>query len=159
MHKFIEIFKRTGVSKYTGENLSVVQEQITGICKRLDSVGALRSEHVMDILTGLGICSNTKFRDMFKHLKQTAELNHLSLLLPSIPVNASPIEQIEGILEKAVDQYGLLCIAGSWHNAQTSRAVLNSTVDMVGQCWNCGEKGHRADKCKRLKDPITYNKN
>ena len=105
MHKFIEIFKRTGVSKYTGENLLVVQEQITGICKRLDSVGALCSEHVMDILTGLGICSNTKFRDMFKHLKQTAKLNHLLLLLPSIPVDALPIEQIEGILEKAVDQY------------------------------------------------------
>ena len=59
MHKFIEIFKRTGVSKYTGENLLVVQEQITGICKRLDSVGALHSEQVKDILTGLGIYSNT----------------------------------------------------------------------------------------------------
>ena len=113
MHKFIEIFKRTGVSKYTGENLLVVQEQITGICKRLGSVGALSSEHVMDILTGLGICSNRKFCDMFKHLKQTADLNHLSLLLPSIPVDALPIEQIEGILEKAVDQYNLLCVAGS----------------------------------------------
>ena len=30
---------------------------------------------------------------------------------------------------------------------------------MVGQCWNCGEKGHRADKCKKPKDPVTYNKN
>ncbi len=96
---------------------------------------------------------------MFKHLKQTAELNHLSLLLPSIPVDALPIEQIEGILEKAVDQYDLLCIAGSWNNARTSRAALNLTVDMVGQCWNCGEKGHRADKCKKPKDPVTYNKN
>ena len=35
MHKFIEIFKRTGVSKYTGENLLVVQEQITGIANGL----------------------------------------------------------------------------------------------------------------------------
>ena len=67
----------------------------------------------MDILTGLGICSNTKLCDMFKHLKQTAKLNHQSLLLPSILVDASPIEQIEGILEKAVDQYDLLCVAGS----------------------------------------------
>ena len=96
---------------------------------------------------------------MFKHLKQTAKLNHLLLLLPCIPADALPIEQIEGILEKAVDQYDLLCIAGSWNNARTSRAVLTSTVDMVGQCWNCGEKGHRADKCKKPKDPVTYNKN
>ena len=159
MHKFIEIFNRTGVSKYTRENLLAVQEQITGISKRLDSVGALHSGHIMDILTGLGICSNPKFCDMFKHLKQTAELNQLLLLLPSIPVDALPIEQIEGILEKAVDQYDLLCIAGSWDNARASRAALSLTVDMVGQCWNCGPKGHRADKCKKPKDPVTYNKN
>ncbi len=35
MHKVIEIFKRTGVSKYTGENLLVVQEQIAGIANGL----------------------------------------------------------------------------------------------------------------------------
>ena len=114
MHKFIELFKRTVVSKYIGENLLIVQKQVTGVCKRLDSVGALHSEHMMDVLTGLGICSNTKFRDMFKHLNQTAKLNHLSLLLPTIPSDASPIKQIEGMLENAVDQYNLLCMAGLW---------------------------------------------
>ena len=36
MHKFIELFKWTGVSKYVGENLLIVQEQVTGVCKRLD---------------------------------------------------------------------------------------------------------------------------
>lgn len=64
MHKFIELFKRTGVSRFTGENLLVVQEQVTGVCKRLDSIGALRPEHVMDILSGLAICTNTKFREI-----------------------------------------------------------------------------------------------
>ena len=55
MHKFIELFKLTGVSKYVGENLLIVQEQVTGVCKRLDSVRALHSEHVMDVLSGLGV--------------------------------------------------------------------------------------------------------
>ena len=41
MHKFIELFKRTGVSKYVRKNLLIMQEQVTGVCKRLDSVGAL----------------------------------------------------------------------------------------------------------------------
>ena len=40
MFKFIEIFKRTGVSRFTGENVLVVQEEVTGVCKRLDSIGA-----------------------------------------------------------------------------------------------------------------------
>ena len=135
----------------------MVQEQVTGVCKRLDSVGALHSEHVMDILTGLGICSNTKFRDMFKHLKQTAELHHLSLLLPNISSNASPIEQIEGILEKAVDQYDLLCTAGVW-NKVSHRGMVNSIVDPVGICWNCSKKGHKTQECNKPKDPTPYNK-
>ena len=35
MHKFIEIFKRTGVSKYTRENLLVVQEKSLGFANGL----------------------------------------------------------------------------------------------------------------------------
>ena len=114
MHKFIELFKQTGVSKYVGDNLLIVQKQVIGVCKRHDSVRGLHSEHVMDVLTGLVICSNTKSRDMIKHLKQTAELNHLSLFLPTIPSDALLIKQIEGILVKANDQYDLLFMAGLW---------------------------------------------
>ena len=160
MFKFIEIFKRSGVSRFTGENVLVVQEEVTGVCKRLDSIGALRSEHVMDILTGLGICSNTKFRDMFKHLKQTAELNHLALLLPTLSDDATPMEQIDAVLDKAVDQYDLLCTAGLWNKATRGGGnALKSIVDMVNICWNCGQKGHPAFKCRKPRDPVTYNKN
>ena len=35
MHKFIELFKWTGVSKYVGENLLIVQEQVTGVARDL----------------------------------------------------------------------------------------------------------------------------
>ena len=159
MFKFIEIFKRSGISRFTGENVLVVQEEVTGVCKRLDSIGALRSEHVMDILTGLGICSNTKFRDMFKHLKQTAELNHLALLLPTLSEDATPMEQIDAVLEKAVDQYDLLCTAGLWNKVTKGGNALKSIVDMVNVCWNCGQKGHPATRCPKPKDPVTYNKN
>ena len=158
MHKFIDLFKRTGVSRFTGENLLVVQEQITGVCKRLDTIGALRPEHVMDVLQGLSICSNVKFRDIFKHLKQTAELNNLSILLPTIPIDASPMEQIEGVLEKAVDQYDLQCTAGLWNKVSRGGSALKSIVEAVAVCWNCGEKGHTARECKKAKDPVAYNK-
>ena len=159
MFKFLDIFKRTGVSRFTGENVLVVQEEVTGVCKRLDSIGALRSEHVMDVLQGLGICSNTKFRDMFKHLKQTAELNNLTVLLPSVPPDAGPMEQIEAVLEKAVDHYDLLCTAGLWNKTSRGGSALQSIVDAVNICWNCGEKGHTARQCKKPKDPETFNKN
>ncbi len=33
MHKFIELVKQTGVSNYVGENLLIVHEKVTGVCK------------------------------------------------------------------------------------------------------------------------------
>jgi hypothetical protein len=70
MLTFLGIFKRKGVARYTGENIIVVQEEIVGVCKRLASVGALLEEHVIDILQGLTIGGNVRFKDTFKHLKQ-----------------------------------------------------------------------------------------
>jgi hypothetical protein len=70
MLTFLGIFKRKGVAQYTGENIIVVQEEIVGVCKRLASVGALLEEHVIDILQGLTIGGNVRFKDTFKHLKQ-----------------------------------------------------------------------------------------
>ncbi len=67
----------------------------------------------------------------------------MSLLLPTIPSDVSPIKQIEGILEKAVDQYNLLCMAGLWNKVSRGE-ILNSAVDVVSICWNCGENGHQA---------------
>ena len=82
----------------------------------------------------------------------------MSLLLPTIPSDASLIEQIKRILEKAVNQYNLLCMAGLW-NKVSHVGIVNSAVNAVSICWNCGEKGHQALECKKPKDPVTYNKN
>lgn len=43
--KFLDIFKRNGVSRYTGENVLVVAEEILGVCKRLDAVNSLQDDH------------------------------------------------------------------------------------------------------------------
>ena len=50
MFNFLDIFKRNGVSRYTGENVLVVSEEILGVCKWLDAVKALQEEHVTDVL-------------------------------------------------------------------------------------------------------------
>jgi hypothetical protein len=64
MYKFLDIFKRQGVSRHTGESVLVASEKILEVCKRLDAVHALQEEHVTDILTGLSICTNKHFRDI-----------------------------------------------------------------------------------------------
>jgi hypothetical protein len=52
MQKFLDIFKRNGVSRYSGENVLVVADEITGVCKRLDAIKALTDENVLDVLSG-----------------------------------------------------------------------------------------------------------
>jgi len=115
MFKFLNIFKCNGVSRYTGKNMLVVSEEILGVCKWLDIVKALQEEHVMDVLSGLSIRTNKHFRDMFNHLKQNAELDNLHIL-GTVPINASPMEQIKAILDKAVDTYDKLCTALIWNS-------------------------------------------
>ena len=63
---FLDLFKRKGVARYTGENLIIIQEEVVGVCKRLDSVHALTDDHVLEVLTGLSICTNKWFQSMFE---------------------------------------------------------------------------------------------
>ena len=58
---FLDIFKKKGVTCYMVENALVVLEELLGVCRHLDAVGALLDEHVIDILTSLTICGNFCF--------------------------------------------------------------------------------------------------
>ena len=80
MQKFLEIFNQNGVSQYSGENLLVLSKDIKGVCKRLDVVKVLTDENVLDVLSGLSICTNNRFHDIFTLLKTNAELNNLHIL-------------------------------------------------------------------------------
>ena len=158
MVKFLDLFKRRGVARYTGENVMVVQEELVGVCKRLDSVQALQDDHVFDVLTGLTICGNARFKEMFQFLKQSADLGHLNVL-ETITPTSTPMEKIEAILDKAVETYDMLCIAGTYLPNTPKGGRLNSIVKAVSECWNCGEKGHGVGKCPHPKDQAKIAKN
>ena len=64
----------------------------------------------MDVLSGLSICTNKWFQSLFEHLKQNTDLNNLHIL-DTILEDATPLEQIETILDKVVDTYDNLCTA------------------------------------------------
>eukprot|EP00956_Cyclotella_meneghiniana_P032410 scaffold89146_cov64-Cyclotella_meneghiniana.AAC.1 len=161
MKYFIELFKKKGVARYTGENVLQISEELLGVAKRLDSVALLTYEHVHDILSGLCICTNARFRDTFNLLRQNADLGVLHNTLRSIPDNATPLEEIEAVLEFAVDMYDKLSVAQLWIKPSKGGGgtALNSIVKTDPDCWNCGEKGHTAQKCPKPKNPGLYNKN
>ena len=152
---FLSLFKRKGVSRYVGENVLLASEEILGVCKRLDAGKGLLEEHVIDVLTGLSICGNPRFREMFKHLKQCADLGNLDFL-DTISNSDPPLTKIEAILDKAVDVYDKLCVAGSW--IKVDKNTQQALTAKANACWNCGGD-HNARQCKKPRDPVTFKKN
>jgi hypothetical protein len=154
---FLSLFKRKGIARYTGENVLLASEEVLGVCKRLAAARSLLDEHVIDVLTGLSICGNARFREMFQHLKQCADLGNLDFL-GTISVSDTPLAKIEAILEKAVDTYDKLCVAQVWLRVD-KRNVKALTASAGSSCWNCGDPKHRADKCPAPRDTATFEKN
>ncbi len=152
---FLSLFKRKGISRYVGENVLLASEEVLGVCKRLDAGKGLLEEHVIDVLTGLSICGNPRFREMFKHLKQCADLGNLDFL-HTISISDSPLTKIEAILDKAVDVYDKLCVAGVW--LKIDKSPQQALTAKVNSCWNCGGP-HQVPECKKPRDPVTYEKN
>ena len=74
---------------------------LVGCCKRLDAVGSLGSEYVIDVLEGLCVCSCPEFKNMFEVMLNMAELGNYDIL-STISWASTPMEMIEAILSKAV---------------------------------------------------------
>ena len=106
-------------------------------------------------MTGPTICGNFHFRDMFGHLKQGAEFDVLPL--PLVTIQSSPMEKIEAILDKAVNSYDKLYVAGMLLRATKQNiAGLASTIII---CWNSGENRHGFGGCTKPKDQAWIVKN
>eukprot|EP00956_Cyclotella_meneghiniana_P013100 scaffold18785_cov21-Cyclotella_meneghiniana.AAC.1 len=154
MLDFIALFKRRGVARYTGENILVIEEELQCVAKRLAAEGSLTQDHVIDVLTGLCICSNAKFKGIFTHLLSNAELGCLDIVLPNLPHNPTPLEMLDTVLQKACDMYDTLSIAGLWIKISNRTSALN-TIVVKRKCWNCGEEGHSVSDCSKPKDEAT----
>jgi hypothetical protein len=133
----------------------VVQEELLGVCRRLDAVSALTDKHVMDILSGLLICGNIRFRKKYEHLKQGAEFNFLPL--KGVSAYSSPLDKIEAILDNAATTYSsYYCLANRW--LKVTKQNIASIVAAANACWNCGEEGHDVGKCTKPKDQAQITK-
>jgi hypothetical protein len=159
MLNFLDLFKRKGIARYTGENVLEAVEEVLGVCKRLDSVNALQEEHLADILTGLSICSNTRFHQMFQHLKELSDLDQV-VILPTIKPKDSLIDRIDAVLEKAVNVYDKFSRGGYWNKTSKGGPSLNNAlVQVTAACWNCGDPAHGVSKCPKSKDQAKIAKN
>jgi hypothetical protein len=145
MYTFLCLFGTKGIAHYTGENALKASSEVLSICKRLEAANALLDDHLYDVLCGLSICTNARFRDTFRFLKQSEDASgHIQL--PGILHDATIIETIEAVLLKAEDLYDKLCTAGLWNETKGGGPALNALVSLVHACWNCGAEGHRCPK-------------
>lgn len=141
LKKYLKLFEEKGLRRIRGENVVVAEKEINAVCTRLNEVGALPEETVVDVLEGLTNCSVPDFTKLFDFLLQAARVNALDLDEAN---KGDTLAQVKQIMAKAVDAYHALCTAGKWH-------VNHKRVSVV-VCWNCGEEGHRCEKCPKPKN-------
>ena len=132
--------------------------EVLGICKRLEAANALLDDHLYDVLCGLSICTNARFRDTFRFLKQSEDVSG-RIQLPGIPHDATVMETIEAVLLKAEDLYDKLCTAGMWNKTKGGGAALNALVFLAHAFWNCGADDHRVGDCPKDHNDDTIAKN
>ena len=92
----------------------VASNELLGVCNRLAAVDALTSEHVHDVVTGLSICNNTRFKEMCSQLARNSHLGNVDILATIRP-NDPPETQIDEILKKAVSICDMLCKTRTWN--------------------------------------------
>ena len=159
---FVDLFKARGLTRYTGENMLMASEELLGVLKRLNSIKAVTDEHVHDVLHGLSICNNTRFKEMFSLLARNVDLGNVCIL-PTITEYDSPMEQIEKILAKAEDVYDCLCLAGQWNPATKGGGGDHANAAGVAlddmKCFNCEKKGCNVKKCPYPKDQAKIARN
>lgn len=114
---FLRLFKKKGLARYTGENVLVASAEFQGMCHLLASKSALPEECVHDVLTGLSISGNSIFRSMFTFLAQATDIGDISTVMLTIAKDTTPLDQIESLLEKAVDVHGRLAASRNLNQA------------------------------------------
>ena len=77
----------------------------------------MSDEHVIDILSGLAIANNLRFKKMFEQLLNCADLDTVNILL-TIDQDDKPLVQIEGILGQEVRTYVKLSKGHKWNVAK-----------------------------------------
>jgi hypothetical protein len=100
-------------------------------------------EHVHDILTGLSIVNNNKFKSMYKVMAEQSDLGNQ--LLPSITDECTPVDKIEAVLAKGTDMYNFLYHAKKWNMVKKGGGwtfnYSGGDVPAEQDCLNCGKCG------------------
>ena len=122
-------------------------------------MNALTSENEHDVLTGLSICNNTRFKEIFRQLARSKDLGNVDIL-PTIRKSDPPEIQIDKILEKVVSIYSMFCKVSKWNMTKKGgggggRKAYKTGAEPSyedGVCWNYCEKGCRPKVCKKPED-------
>ena len=125
-----------------------------GVCHRLASADALTEEHVHSVLAGLGICGNHRFREMLRLLAHATDLSIVSTVMPHISSDATYLEQMEALLEKAVDLHKNLVVSGNWNQAVKGGGGEHEMAGTFSafKCWNCDKENCCVSICKEPKN-------
>ncbi len=122
LKKYLKLFEEKGLRHVCSENVVVVEKDIIVVFSRLKEVDTLSNETVINVLTGLTLCSVPKFSKVFDHLLQAAKAQSL-VLDKDEQEERNNLSNIKEIMSRAVKAYHALCTAFKWHLTTLHRQV------------------------------------
>ena len=105
----LSFFKNKGMDRFRGENILQTGEYVLGVCKTLDFVKALTHKHVNNIPGEVALCNNNRFRNTFKLLSESADLENVKILLIIKDEDVFHIDIIGTVLNKAIHIFDKIC--------------------------------------------------
>ena len=149
LKSFMKEFGEKGLAKVPHENVRTIATQMDGVAERLADANKLRSESIVQYITGLTICSVAPFKAVFMNrLTEFTYLDATGDITLSSMTGAEILNKIKEVSTAAKSIYDHLHLGNKWNVPGKHGHHAN----IVNKCDNCGALDHYATKCPKPRD-------
>ena len=149
LKSFMKEFGKQGLAKISHENVRTIATQMDGVAERLADADKLRTEALIQYMTGLTICSVPSFKSVF--MNRLTELTYLDatgdVTLSSMS-SSEVLAKIKEVSTAAKAIYDHLHVGNKWNLPGKPGVHAN----IVSKCDNCGALDHISPKCPKPRD-------
>ena len=149
LKSFMKEFGEKGLAKVPHENVRTIATQMNGVAERLADANKLRSESIVQYISGLTICSVAPFKAVFMNrLTEFTYLDATGDITLSSMTCAEILAKIKEVSTAAKSIYDHLHLGNKWNIPGKHGHHAN----IVNKCDNCGALDHLSTKCPKPRD-------
>ena len=136
LKNFLKLCSTKGLRRIKGENVSIYKQEVEAVVRRLNEANALPEETVIDILTGLTLCSVEDFKRLFNSYLDDVKKASLASTFGRTKTQDT-FGQVMFYLNNAAIHYRNLNMSNKWI-VGNSRGCFNNFTDRARGPGGCG---------------------